>query len=151
VARADFYAIECAIGQRLALDDALAEAKVKVLIEEEMSPRHARQVCIYLDSYEVPPEYQGINAGTRTRMHVKYILACYAFNLKIERAMELRDDLMGRVEVALMREPRTFSRDEVRTSWHQGGEFASARMEGGAQFMAMGEIGLIVDMEATTS
>ena len=150
MARADYYELECAIGNRLTMDDQLAEVDVKVLIEDEMSPYHDRQVILYLDSYEVPAEDQGINAGTRMRMHVKYILACYALNLKISKAMELRDDLMGRVGTALMRE-RTFGRSEVRSSWQMGGEFASGRTEGGAQFLAMGEIGLIVDLEATTS
>lgn len=151
MARADYYELECAIGRRLSMDDQLAEVGVEVLIEEEMSPYHNRQVILYLDSYEVPTDYQGINAGSRMRMHVKYILACYALHLKIADAMELRDDLMGRVSVSLMRDTRTFDRPEVRSSWQTGGEFANGRMESGAQFMAMGEIGLIVDLEATTS
>lgn len=146
MARADYYAVQKAIAERIANDEAISEEGIPVFIEVEISARAERQIVVYLDGREAPASIQGLNSGSRTRLHVRYTIACYGFSLKLTRAMELRDDLMGRVEVALMKEPRDFAREDVATSWLQGGDFANARSDAG--FMAMGEVGLVVDMVA---
>jgi len=148
VARADYFGVEQAIAERLANDEALVEEQVPVLIEAELSTLPGRQIIVYLDSREAPANMQSISAGSRTRMHVRYAIVCYGFDLSIGRAMELRDDLMGRVEVALMRDPRGFGREEVVSSWLDGGMFANAKGQNAPGFMAMGEVGLVVDMVA---
>jgi len=149
MARADYFALEQAICDRLANDEALVEEGIHVSVEEEVTPRRGRQVIVYLDSREAPADRQGINAGTRTRMLVRYSIMCFAWHLNFPRAMELRDDLMGRVEVALMKDPRNFGRSEVRSAWLQGGAFESARGEGASPtFMAAGEVILIADLES---
>ena len=148
MARADYFAVERAIAERLANDEALVEEAVPVLIEVEVSALPGRQIVVYLDSRAAPAGVQSLSAGSRTRMHVRYAIVCYGHDLQIARAMELRDDLMGRVEVALMRDPRDFGREEVVTSWLDGGAFANAKGQGAPGFMAMGEVGLVVDMVA---
>jgi len=139
-----------AIAERIRNDAAIAEEKIPVAVEEELSASSGRQVIVYLIGREAPRERQSISAGTRTRFLVRFSIMCYAFALQFPRAMELRDDLLGRVEVALMKEPRTFGRAEVFSSWLDGGEFENARGEAGTvSFMSCAEVSLVVEVEST--
>jgi len=62
--------------------------------------------------------------------------------------MEQRDDLIGKVEIALMKE-RTLN-GTVNSSWLEGGEFLSGPDPTGNQFMSGASVMLIADVTATT-
>ncbi len=141
MARADYFAVLEAIEAQLKADEDLAEATI--LVEEDLSFQPGDTVIIYLERREAPANQQGLSAGKRTRFLVTFSVWCYHFALDTRPAMKKRDDLIGRVEVALMRD-RTY-RGSVESSYIDGGNFASGRTEGGL-YMAGAEIRIVADL-----
>ena len=152
MARLDYYAIENQIKTILEADSDVTghwgERNTRVLIEREMvfGMDELPAVMIYLDRRDATPG-QPIAAGTRTRLQLRFSIWCVDFHLdSMAMACEARDDLMGLVEVALMK-----NRDldgKVGASWIEGGEFMSAENDG--SFIAAGEIVLVADGVSTT-
>ena len=148
MARVDYFGIEEAIKSILDADADLAG--VEVLIEEELTIQRGNVVGIYLDDRDAPNEDQSLSAGTRTRFNVRFSIWCWHFGVGRDRRvpMEQRDDLIGKVEIALMKE-RTLN-DTVNSSWLEGGEFLSGPDPTGNQFMSGASVMLIADVTAAT-
>ena len=148
MARIDYFNIEEAIKSILDADADLAD--VEVLIEEELTIQRGNVVGIYLDDRDAPDEEQSLSAGTRTRFNVRFSIWCWHFGVGRDRRvpMQQRDDLVGKVEIALMKE-RTLN-DTVNMSWLEGGEFLSGPDPTGDQFMSGASVILIVNVVGTT-
>jgi len=149
VARVDYYAIEKALQTLLQADATLTGTTVTVEAELMFGAEAAPWVGIYLDRRDAPADMQGIGAGISTRMLCRFSIWCWAFTLEsIEEAIHKRDDILGKVEVALMKN-RTIT-NNVSTSWLEGGEMPSGRIPGNTGFMSGGEVVLVADVKATT-
>ena len=148
MSRVDYFTIEEAIKSILDAD-AIVSAKA-ILIEEELVFERGNIIGIYLDDRQAPDELQSISAGTRTRFLVSFSLWCWHFGVGRDRRvpMEQRDDLLGNVEIALMK-VRNLN-DTVNTSWLLGGEFLSGPDPTGKQFMSGAQIILVADVTAST-
>lgn len=93
---------------------------------------------------------QSLSAGQRQRYYVTTVVTVVAVGIDRQAAIEQRDDVIGEIEVVLMRN-RTLN-DKVGTLFLQGGELfllkdTSDQSEG--YFVAVGEI--IVQLDATLS
>lgn len=141
MARADYFAVLEAIEAQLKADEDLAEATI--LVEEDLSFQSGDTVIIYLERRSAPANQQGLSAGKRTRFLVEVSVWCYHFGLEARPAMKNRDDLMGRVEIALMRD-RTL-RGMVDSFYIDGGSFNYGRTEGGL-YMAGAEVRIVADL-----
>ena len=151
MARVDYYSIEQAIRTQLLADAGLSN--ITVTIEEELSFQRGDIIAIFLDRRDAPAEEQTLSAGTHIRMHLKFSIWCFHFGLVVADSIERRDDLLGKVELALMRD-RTFS-GAVNSSWITGGEFQTGEVhsEAGMGFSGWGsgaEVELIAEMTGTT-
>lgn len=148
MARVDYYAIETAVQAILQADATLAGTTVVVEGELVFGSEQTPWVGIYLDRRDAPADRQRIAAGTRTVFLIRLALWCWEYSVEGEaKAIQLRDDLVGKVEVALMAN-RTLS-GTVTTSWLEGGELPSGRLpETG--WVSGGEIVLIAEAKATT-
>lgn len=146
--RVDYYGIETAIKDILEADagNDLPD-NLKVFIESQIAfnDEGCPGVYIYLDRRDAPPQIQRIAAGTRTDMEVDLSLWCAEFHDSVEDASRLRDDLIGKVEVALMAD-RTLN-DTVTAFWLRGGDFNMLQDNG---FLSMGEIKMRARVVATT-
>lgn len=122
---------------------------VDVVVEDEpvLGAAMTPWVGIYLDRRD-PHEDQPIAAGRRTRYLLRISVWCWAFHLEsFAQAANLRNDLIGRVEEALMKH-RTLD-GLVETSWLEGGEMIAARHPDAESIMAGGEIQLVADAVAS--
>ena len=148
MARLDYYAIETAIKTLLEADATLAGTVVTVEDELLFGAERTPWVGIFLDRRD--PGEQSLSAGTRTRYNIRLSIWCWEYSMEsISKAIQLRDDLVGKVEVALMKQ-RTLN-DTVTKSWIEGGELPSARVPDNNGFVSGGEIILIADASATTT
>ena len=128
---------------------------VKVLVEEDFSQvvgalDNGKIVIIYLDDRSATPG-QPIAAGQQTRMDIGFSIWIAAVSVhSFRKAAELRTDLIGKVELALMAN-RTLN-NRAASSWLLGGEFHSARKKSpaGLVYMAMGEVKLVAEATAST-
>lgn len=148
MARVDYYALQEAVQQTIRDDE---DVHAPVLIEEELLFRETDTVVVYLESRTAPEGRQTISGGQRTRFLIRFSIWAFAYSLEgIRAASEQRDDLMGRVEIALMRDRQL--KNLAITSWLEGGDFQSALGgEDGGEFMAAGEVVLIADAKAITT
>jgi hypothetical protein len=153
MARINYYAIEEAIKAILDADVDVQthwdKRETRIIIEREIifGMDECPCVLIYLDRREAPANMQGLSGGQRTRMSLHFSLWVAEFHLdSVAEASQNRDDLMGLVEVALMKE-RTLN-DTVGVSWLDGGEFLTAQTDNG--FISCGEILLAAEQVATT-
>tara|TARA_Y100000310_G_scaffold171492_2_gene171696 strand:+ start:8951 stop:9394 length:444 start_codon:yes stop_codon:yes gene_type:complete len=145
MARIDYYAIEESIATQLRDDATLSGVTVDVEKEPEFT--EDKMVIVYCISREAPDDLQSLSAGLRTRFYVTFVAVCIAAALDLKDAMEARDDLLGKVEVALMQD-RTFDNAQVKTSWIGGGDFDNARDGDEGLFNAAAEIEIVVDATA---
>lgn len=148
MARVDYFAIEAAIRDILVADAGLAGTTV--LVEEELTVNRGNIVGIYLEDRDSPAEIQTLSAGTRTRFFVRFTIWCWHFGVGRNRQvpMEQRDDLVGKVEIALMGNRNL--NGTVDSSWLLGGEFISGPDPTGRQFMSGASVILEVDVTGTT-
>lgn len=150
MARVDYYGIESAVKTLLEADSALTG--VAVGIEEEVPFREASALCveIYATRRDAPAEMQPIRAGKTTRFLLRLSIWCWAYSLEsVSKACQLRDDLMGKVEIALMGDHGLGA--TVNSSWQEGGEFETKASPGAQSGFGMGgEIILVADVRATT-
>lgn len=145
MARVDYYALEQAIADHLRKESELEGVRVEIEKQIDFGV-DSDAVFIYLDRRDAPAEEQRLSAGTRTDFLLTFSLWCLAFHLdSVAAASELRDDLLGRVEVALMRD-RTFG-GLAGTAWLEGGEFDTLEDNG---FLSAAEVRLVVRAHATT-
>mgnify|MGYP001566743466 FL=1 len=147
MARINYYNIEAQIKAVLDADANLTGTTI--LVEEEIAVQRGNIVGIYLDDRSAPSDLQSISAGTRTRLYVQFSIWCWHFGIGRDRrpAMQARDDLVGKVEIALMGNRNL--NDTVNTSWLEGGEFISGPDPTGDQFMSGAQVRLTVDVTAS--
>ena len=145
--RINYFNIETQIKAVLDADSNLTGTAV--LVEEEIAVQRGNVIGIYLDDRSAPSELQSISSGTRTRFFVQFSIWCWHFGIGRDRspAMQARDDLVGKVEIALMGN-RTLNAT-VNTSWLEGGEFISGPDPTGDQFMSGAQVRLTVDVTAS--
>lgn len=145
MARIDYHAIGQAIQTVLQADAALAG--VKVIVEEDVltSPEEAPWVGIYIADRESAGA--PIAAGTQQRFTVRYEIWCFDYRLDIPSAAQARDDLLGKVEVALLKTPTL--NGNVTMMAITGGAFDSARTEGG--HLMGGSVVVEIQKKATTA
>lgn len=148
MSRVDYYNIEDQIRSVLAADSDLSG--VTILVEEEISAQRGNVVAIYLDDRSAPDSLQGLSAGQRTRFLIRFTIWCFHFGISRDRraVMEQRDDLVGKVEIALMKNRNL--NNSVVTSWLSGGEFISGPDPTGKQFMVGASITLECDAIGST-
>lgn len=143
--RFDYLGLEREVQTLLQLDPSMTGVTVTVekqgLNAVELSP----WVNIRLDRRDAPEQY--LAGNTRQRYLLRMILTCAQFALDVELAAQLRDDLLGAVEVVLMKN-RTIS-ELCSTSWIEGGAFDITSEDAG--FVANAEIVLLADISATTT
>jgi hypothetical protein len=124
---------------------------VTVLVEEEflLSAEMAPVVFIYLEDRTAEAGEQRLAAGTRTDFQLNFNLWCGDFSLNgLPDAIERRDSLIGKVEVALMRQ-RTLD-GAVGKLWLTGGQLFDARGQD-AGFLAWGEVRFTASVSGTTA
>ena len=146
MARVDFTEITEAIRGQLAADSTLDG--IRILIEAELSFDAGPLVIIYLLNASEDPEQQGLAAGTTSRLILRFEIMPFAFAVDKKSAIKLRNDLVGRVHIALMKD-RTFS-GKVTSSWYGEFNFDAGDSPGGG-FFSGASIELVVDATATTT
>lgn len=146
MARIDFTAITEAIRTQLLTEASLSG--VKVLLEKELSFDQGPLVIIYLLRADEEADDQSLAAGTTSRLTLHFQLLPFAFATDKYSAIKLRNDLIGRVHIALMKD-RTFS-NAVTSSWYGEFNFDTGESPGGG-FFSGAAIELVVDATATTT
>jgi hypothetical protein len=133
VARVDYRNILAATRTLLLADVAVAARSPMVLLDQSVGFSLDQPIInLTLVRRNAPADLQSLSASTRTRLDVIVAVWVYAFNMDQLVAEELRDDMIGEVELALMSD--TTLGDSVGTSWIIGGDFESAEPhEGGMQ------------------
>ncbi len=105
-------------------------------------------IGIYFMRRDAPDGMQGIRAGTATRYLLRYTLMCANYSIVgIDDAIRLRNDLISKVEVTLMKN-RTLD-GAVFMSWLEGGSLVSGQTEE-EDWLSLGEILLVADKTTTT-
>lgn len=146
MARLDYYAVEEGIREVLSADADLEDVRIEIETDVEMAPDGGGAVYVYLDRRDAPASEQRLAAGTRTDFLLRFALWCLDCDFEsVAAASRRRDDLLGKVEVALMRD-RSLN-GTVDASWLEGGEFLTMQEQG---FISGGEIILIAKAKATT-
>lgn len=148
MARVDYYDLE--VGLKEALQDDSNLGDINIGIEQEVVAEPKDTVLIYLEGRSAPADLQTLAAGTSTRFLVELSVWCYAYSIEsVEIAARRRDDLVGKVELALMRKRDLFNR--VNALWLDGGDFDTANIAGETPgFMSGAEIKVVVDVKAST-
>lgn len=147
MARVDYYAIEQEI-QRLLLEDPDISSTT-VTVETEQPLDSQPWVAIYLENRSAPSE-QPIAAGTQTRLSLKFSIWCWTWSLENgEQAAKERDGLLGKVEIALMRNRKIGNK--VNQSWIQGGDMLTSDYQNDSvtSYISGGEIILTAEVTAT--
>ena len=148
MARIDYFAIELEI-QKVLLQDAIlvGAGVVHVVVEEDLvtSP----EMCPWIGIYISDRESAGgpIAAGTQQRFRVRYEVWCYDHALDVPEASRLRDEILDKVEVALIKKPTL--NGKVTSMLITGGTFDSGRTAVG--FLQGGSIVLEIEKKATTA
>src|SRR3990172_10075056 len=148
MARVDYFDIANEVKEVLIVDSSLQG--VQVTVEDDAPLDSGAWVSVVLVSRNTPPG-QPLAAGTRTRFQIKFSLWCWQFSLESTGvASRLRDDLVGKAEIALMKN-RTLN-SKVSTSWLEGGDMMSDRIQNDnvSGYIAGGEVVLIVELTAST-
>ena len=150
MARLDYYDIELEIKDVLESDSDIKEITVIVEDAPEFAEAIAPWIGIYLESREAPSSLQKLSAGTITEFRLRFSIWAWTYSLEsIESAIKARDELLGKIEIALMKARST--RDKLQASWIEGGEMLTARIksDAGQGFMSGAEV--IFVLEAKTS
>jgi len=148
VARIDYFLVEQEI-QKVIKEDAtiVSAGVVHVVVEEDVvtSP----EMCPWVGIYIADRESAGspITAGQQQRFRVRYEVWCYEHAMDVPEASRLRDDLIGKVEVALLKKPTL--NGKVTSMLITGGTFDSGRTAVG--FLQGGSIVLEIEKKATTA
>jgi len=143
--RIQYFAIQQAIQDILKADDNLKDDMIVVEEEPPTNTDYGRYIGIYLERRDAVPG--SIAAGTRQRFSIQFVIWCFGVHMEsVAQAAEIRDILMSQVEVALLRGSKSLN-NTVQRFVLAGGEFDSARIEGG--LMMGGSILLNAEAEAT--
>jgi len=143
----DYYNIQAQLKSILEADATLTGTVVYV--EEETNNTDSPFIGIYLDRREAIDEDQQLASGQKVRYRIHFTIVCRAYSFfDLQGAMEGRDDLLGKVEIALMKN-RKIS-DTVNYSWLDGGEMTSGKSPEGSGYASEGIILLVTEVSAST-
>lgn len=146
MSKVSYFDIETEIASILTSDITLNGVNITVESVTELDA--GSWVGIYLVGRDVP-DGQPLANGTLMRYRLNFILWCWEYSLEsITDAIQRRDDLVGRVEVALMKN-RTLN-NSVNYSFIEGGELQSAQIAETSGYIAGGEIILKADITFST-
>jgi len=147
MARILYFAIEEAIRDILKADNNLKDDMVVIEEEPPTNIDLGRWIGIYLERRD--PIAGSIAAGKRQRLQMTFAIWCAASHMEsVAQACQERDKLMGQVEIALLGDTNKTLNSTVQRFELGGGEFESARIEGG--IMMSGSIIINAQQEATT-
>ncbi len=125
-----------------------ASPAIPVLVEDETFPSEmavSGLAVVFLERRD--GRVYPAAASSRMQMRIRFSVWCYGFQLdNIETAARLRDDIVGKVELALMKKPTL--NGKVTVSFIEGGDFETSKEGGG--FLSGGEVVLNADAWATT-
>lgn len=142
----DYYSIESELSEILKADATLDG--VHITVEDNTDMEGGSWVGIFLLGRELT-EGQPLAMSTRIRYRLNFLILCWDYSLdSIADAIQKRDDLIGKVEIALLKNPTI--NNLVNYSFLEGGELESAQLEETAGFIAGGEIRLRAELTAST-
>lgn len=148
MARISYVEIEERLGDHL---DAQIDG-AKILVEQEVIIANEDQpvVAIYFERRELAPNQY---IKRRVDYHLVYTLLCWTFSLEGPlAAARARDNLVAEVEEVLLGDRTGWApAGAVETSWIEGGEMPTGRIERARGFASVGEIRLIVVVNATST
>ena len=127
MAAANYHDLLAGLQQIFEGDPRTRDARVFVEEDPQFDLIGAQKCILLVLNSRIPTGGQPIAAGKRTRWNVKIGVWACGFGISFEQAAQIRDELVGQIEVVLMAN-RTI-RDKVATSWLDGGEFVSVRNE----------------------
>lgn len=147
MARIDYFAIEEEIQKVLKEDATIVSLGATVVVEEDVvtSPEQCPWIGIYIADRESAGS--PITAGQQQRFRVRYEVWCFDHHMEVPEASKLRDELLGKVEVALLKKPTL--NGKVTSMLITGGAFDSGRV--GVSFLMGGSIVLEIEKKATTT
>lgn len=150
MARVDYFDLENTIKSILEADSSLSG--VTITVEGEVPGGGVGlfpYVGIHIERRD-PHGGQPLAAGQRTRLNLKFAIWCWEYSLEsVAKAIQLRDDLVGKVEVALMKN-RTIN-NKVACIWLDGGRLPSGKDPESNGWLSAGEIIVIADVTASTT
>lgn len=144
----DYNAVVDALKLHLESDTDMRALNVYVGIELDVDTIFERlpSVVLYFDRREAPEEIQGLYAGQQTRYLLYFSVWAWHGSLEsIEQAARFRNDLLSKLELALMRD-RTLG-GAVDKLWYEGGTMLSAERDEG-DFVMGAETIVVVDVTA---
>lgn len=147
----DYWSIKVAIKSALDAQLAATLPKPVVVVEQQFPiPPNESWIGIYQDSRTAPDSFQNLANGTKTRIMVRHTIWVWRYAMDQDKAIQLRNSLLGDVELALMLD-RTFG-GIVETSWLEGGRLVTADDPSkSGKFFAGAEIVLTADTYARTT
>lgn len=144
MARIDYFSIQTELQRILRADPNLDGLTVTV---EEDGPRSAEftpWIGIYL--IRAPLETEYIAAGTRITRRIVYQLWFFGYHLEhIYLAAQVRDDILGKAEIALMTSRRT--NNTLKTMLMSAIEFEPAISQAGFMMGASMDLEFLVDAQ----
>lgn len=152
MAKIDYVAITRAMRDQLAADADVIRLDARIGIHEPVPTDLTRNpfVGIY-ESRRTSPPLQDLAAGTRTRYEIQWEIQVHCFSSDSDGAYEdaasRRDELLGAVEVALMRDRTLGGVLADNSLMLRGGELGGVAQSVG--FISSGQ--LLVTAEATIS
>ncbi len=145
--RIPYFAIQQAIRDTIKADNNLKDDMIVIEEEPPTSTEPGRWIGVYLERRD--PVAGSIAAGRRQRLQMTFAIWCAASHMEsVAQACQERDKLMGQVEIALLGDTNKTLNGTVQRFELGGGEFESARVEGG--IMMSGSIIINAQQEATT-
>lgn len=131
------------------LDEAFANRTPlpEVVLEQEFEPKES-WIGVYCQGATAPEGDQPLTASLKQRLRIRYEIWCWRFAMSNALAVQLRDELLGDLELALMRD-RTFG-GTVTASWLEGGRFGKQDdPQQLGRFFSGAEVVLICDVMAS--
>ncbi len=114
----------------------------------EPNPDMLPCALVYLHDRRIPVRKQTISAGMRTDLEIVFSVWVLHYSLNsMDEAVRLRNDLLARVDAALMSD-RTLG-NRARGVWLEAGNMVSGANEQGAAFSAGAETRLVADTSTT--
>jgi len=149
MARLDYYGLMKEMQDILELSTSIDGVQIAIEEEEPYGPDNTPFIGISIPERSSPIELQRISAGRKQAYLVVFSVWCWCFDFESKpNAIRNRDDLLGTVEVELMKGTARTLNGKVESGRIDGGELSTATLDG-VGFFSGGEIKFIA--EATAS
>ena len=151
MARVDYYDLMVTMRDLLDADDSLDGVIFAIEEDFPLGPDSTPWVGISITEREMPEDRQRLAAGTRMVVVVTFSIWCWSYDLESKAAaIRNRDDLLGKVEVAMMKPNVRTLKDKVDFLTIEGGSLSTGTPENGVGFFSGGEILAKAEVSATT-